>query len=226
MSNINNIVSDRNTGTFKIVDNNGDALLEVDSNNELKIGRGSNRRTLVNSAGLPQVSNTRGLYASISAGTLINNTTIQSLTPSSSVGSLSIPTDGFSIGDCFHLVITGDCVFTNNDEIQITIKQNGNILAQTPAFLLEDANSGNNVFEIEADFNIRSIGAGGSIHTSFEFTYNKASLDSKDFRGTRSNDTQSINTTISSTLDVEFQFITKNGSSSIQTQLFRLQKVY
>ena len=167
-----------------------------------------------------------GLYASTSAGTLINNTTLQSLIPLTSVGSLSVPPNGFSVGDCFHLVITGDCVFTNNDTVQITLKQNGNILAQTPSFLLEDANSGNNVFEIEADFNIRSIGAVGSIHTSFEFTYNKDTLDSKDFRGTRSNDTQSINTTIASALDVEFQFISKNASSSIQTQLFRLQKVY
>ena len=167
-----------------------------------------------------------GLYASTSDGVLINNTTLTSLTPSSSVGSLNVPPNGFSVGDCFHLVISGDCVFTNGDEIQITLKQNGNILAQTPVFNLEDANSGDNVFEIEADFNIRSIGATGSIHTSFEFTYNKDSLDSKDFRGTRSNDTQPIDTTIVSALDVEFQFISKNASSTIQTQLFRLQKVF
>ena len=186
----------------------------------------------MNNGGINNVSSINGitpvggLYASTSAGILINNTTLTSLTPSSSVGSLSVPPNIFNVGDCFHLVITGDCVFTNNDEIQITLKQNGNILAQTPIFSLEDANGGNNVFEIEADFNIRSIGATGSIHTSFEFTYNKDSLDSKDFRGTRSNDTQPINTTIVSALDVEFQFITKNASSSIQTQLFRLQKVF
>ncbi|MCP3700187.1 MAG: hypothetical protein GY920_16805 [Aliivibrio sp.] len=60
MSNINHIVSDRNTRTFKIIDNNGDDILEVDSNNELKIGRGANKQTLVNSAGLPQVSNGGG----------------------------------------------------------------------------------------------------------------------------------------------------------------------
>lgn len=56
MSNINHIVSDRNTGTFKIVDNNGDDILEVDANNELKIGRGANKTTLVNSSGLPQMA--------------------------------------------------------------------------------------------------------------------------------------------------------------------------
>lgn len=55
MSNINHIVSDRNTGSFKIVDNNGDDLLEID-NNELKIGRGANKQTLCNNAGVPQIA--------------------------------------------------------------------------------------------------------------------------------------------------------------------------
>jgi hypothetical protein len=54
MSNINHIISDRRTNTFKIVDNNGDDLLEVDANNELKIGRGANKQTLCSSAGVPQ----------------------------------------------------------------------------------------------------------------------------------------------------------------------------
>jgi len=181
---------------------------------------------IVNCQSINGITPVGGLYASTSAGILINNTTLTSLTPSSSVGSLSVPANIFNPGDCFHLVITGDCVFNNNDDVQITLKQNGNILAQTPVFSLEDANNGNNVFEIEADFNIRSIGAAGSIHTSFEFTYNKDSLDTRDFRGTRSNDTQTINTTIVSALDVEFQFISKDPSSSIQSQLFRLQKVF
>lgn len=60
MSNINHIVSDRNTGTFKIVDNNGDDLLEVDSNNDLKIGRGANKITLCNNTGIPQLASGGG----------------------------------------------------------------------------------------------------------------------------------------------------------------------
>ena len=56
MSNINHIINDRNTGIFKIVDNNGDDVLEVDANNELKIGRGANKQTLCNNAGVPQIA--------------------------------------------------------------------------------------------------------------------------------------------------------------------------
>jgi hypothetical protein len=55
MSNINNIISDRRTNSFKIIDHNGNDVLEVDSNNELKIGRGANKQTLCNNSGVPQM---------------------------------------------------------------------------------------------------------------------------------------------------------------------------
>ena len=167
-----------------------------------------------------------GLYAGTSAGALINTTALTTMRPSSAVGTLTVPANGFSVGDCFHLVVSGDCSLFNNDTIQITLRQNGSNLAQSTVFAVENANAGNNVFEIEADFTIRSTGASGSVHTSGEFTYNKDGTDSKDFRGIRFNDTQTIDTTVTSTLDVIFQFVSRPGGSTIQTQLFRLQKVY
>lgn len=56
MSNINNIVSDRRTGTFKIIDHSGEDVLEIDAGGELKIGRGANKQTLCSSSGVPQLS--------------------------------------------------------------------------------------------------------------------------------------------------------------------------
>ena len=55
MSNINNIISDRTTNNFKIIDHNGEDVLEVDANNDLKIGRGANGQSLCNKAGIPNV---------------------------------------------------------------------------------------------------------------------------------------------------------------------------
>jgi len=60
MSNINNIVSDRRTGTFKIVDHNQQDVLEIDASGELKMGRGANKMTLVNNSGIPQLSSGGG----------------------------------------------------------------------------------------------------------------------------------------------------------------------
>jgi hypothetical protein len=167
-----------------------------------------------------------GVYSGTSDGVVINNTTEQSVLPTSGVGILTIPANGFSVGDCFHCVVAGDCSFDKDDNIQIKLKENGNILAQTPIINLEDAQAGGNAFEIEIDFTIRSIGASGSIATNFDFTYNKDGIDSKDFRGTRAMDVQTIDTTVSSTLDITVQFPTNITPSSLQTKLFRLQKVF
>ena len=181
---------------------------------------------IINVAGINNLTAVGGVYAGTSDGTLINNTVEQSVLPGSGVGSLSIPPNGFAVGDCFHCVVAGDCVFDKDDTIQIKLKENGNILAQTPIINLEDAQAGDNAFEIEIDFTIRSIGALGSIATNFDFTYNKDGVESKDFRGTRAMDVQPIDTTVSSTLDISVQFPTNVTPSSLQTRLFRLQKVY
>jgi len=186
----------------------------------------------MNNGGINNVSSINGLtpqggvYSGTSDGVVINNTTEQSVLPASGVGSLTIPANGFSVGDCFHCVVAGDCSFDKDDTIQIKLKENGSILAQTPVFDLEDAQAGDNAFEIEIDFTIRSIGATGSIATNFDFTYNKTGVDSKDFRGTRAMDVQTIDTTVSSTLDITVQFPTNITPSSLQTRLFRLQKVF
>jgi hypothetical protein len=184
-----------------------------------------NNNGIDNVATINNLTAVGGVYAGTSDGTLINNTTEQSVLPATGVGSLTVPADTFQVGDSFHCVVAGDCSLENKDEIQIKLKENGNILAQTPVFEVEDANAGDNAFEIEIDFTIRSIGAVGSIATNFDFTYNKDGTDSKDFRGTRSMDVQPINTTTSSTLEITVQFPT-NAASSLQTRLFRLQKVY
>ena len=185
-----------------------------------------NNNGILNLSSINNLSVTGGLYAGTSAGTALNTTTLTTLTPTTSVGSLTVPANGFSVGDSYHLVVAGDCDFFNNDTVQITLRYDGTNLAQSTVFAVENANGSNNVFEIEADFTIRSIGATGSVHTSGEFTYNKDSTDSKDFRGIRFNDTQVIDTTATATLDVLFQFVSRPGGSTLQTQLFRLGKVY
>jgi len=185
-----------------------------------------NNNGILNLSSINNLSVTGGLYAGTSAGTALNTTTLTTLTPTTSVGSLTVPANGFSVGDSYHLVVAGDCDFFNNDTVQITLRYDGTNLAQSTVFAVENANGSNNVFEIEADFTIRSTGATGTVHTSGEFTYNKDSVDSKDFRGIRFNDTQVIDTTATATLDVLFQFVSRPGGSTLQTQLFRLGKVY
>jgi hypothetical protein len=84
-------------------------------------------------------------------------------------------------------------------------------------------NSSNTFFELEADFQIRSLGVSGKIVTNFDFTFNKQLL--KDFKGSRKIQLSTIDTTSASTLTLTAQFAGQLNST-IQTRLFYLRKQY
>jgi hypothetical protein len=164
-----------------------------------------------------------GLYSGISDGVVINQASGQTdLLPVSSVGSLVIPANGFKIGDVFHIVVAG--IFpteSKNDDITIDVKQNGTTIASIN-LELEDFDTVPSNFELEMDFVIRSIGVAGVVSSNLDFSFNKKV--SKDFKGTRSTDITTIDTTTASSLSV---LATVNGAgSSIQSRMAYLRKQY
>ena len=163
-----------------------------------------------------------GLYSGISDGNVINASSgLSDLLPTSSVGSLNIPANGFKVGDAYHLVVAG--IFPSevkNDDITIEISQNGTILGSLTLTLKNPDITPSN-FEVEADFIIRSIGVTGSLASNIDFTFNE-DVDSK-FEGTRSTTITTIDTTTASTLNIKALV---SGSSSIQSRLAYLRKQY
>lgn len=164
-----------------------------------------------------------GLYSGISDGVVINQASGQSdILPTSSVGSLNIPANGFQVGDAYHLVVAGTFpTETKNDEVKVEIKQNGTLLGSV-TLEYEDFDTSPSNFELEADFIIRSTGVTGSLATNIDFTFNKKVT--KDFKGTRSTSITTLNTTTVSTLSV-LATITGAGSS-IQSTMAYLRKQY
>ena len=164
-----------------------------------------------------------GLYAGISNGVIINQASGQTdLLPVSSVGSLSVPANGFSVGDSFHLIVAG--IFpseSNADDITIDVKQNGTTIASINLDL-ENFDTRPSNFELEMDFIVRSLGVTGIIASNLDFSFNKKI--SKDFRGTRSTTITTVDTTTASSLSV---LATVNGAgSSIQSRLAYLRKQF
>ena len=162
-----------------------------------------------------------GLYAGTSFGTVISGGTLGSLLPNSGVGSLSVPANGFKVGDSFHLVCSGSIPVGDKDDVfTITLNQNGTQLGQI-AVDMEDMTDAS--FELEADFQVHSIGVSGQFVTSFDFTFNRTLL--KNFSGTRLVQVSFVNTTLPSNLTLTGQF---SGvlNSSILTALFYLRKQY
>ena len=196
-----------------IVSNNN---IDMNTNDLLDVGN-------MNVSTINNITPVGGLYSGISDGVVINQASGQTdLLPVSFVGSLSIPANGFQVGDAFHLVVAG--IFpteSNTDDITIEIKQNGTTIASIN-LELENFDTLPSNFELEMDFIIRSTGTSGSVATNLDFSFNKRV--SKDFRGTRSTDITTINTTTATTLSV---LATVNGAgSSIQSRLAYLRKQY
>lgn len=136
-------------------------------------------------------------------------------------GTLTVPPNGFSVGDSFHFVVAGECIYDTSNDITLRLK-NGGILASI-TMDLEDTDAPNTFWELEADFTIRSIGVTGSIVTNFDFTFNKKT--DKDFKGQRNVTVSTINTTVSNTLDITAEF-TGTDDSSMFARLGYLKKMH
>ena len=164
-----------------------------------------------------------GLYAGLSDGALVQGGFLTSLLPitGTPVNGLLIPANGFKIGDSFHLVCAGDIPIGDKDDIiTITLNQNGTQLAQLSVDMEDSTNT---FFELEADFQVRDVGATGQMITNFDFTFNKTLL--KDFKGNRHVQLSTIDTTTASSLTLTAQF---SGvfNSTLKTRLFYLRKQF
>ena len=164
-----------------------------------------------------------GVYAGTSAGVLIANNTEQSLFPVTSVGTLTVPANGFTVGDSFTLICSGDIPVASNADI-ITIKLMADAVELASINVdMENTSGSVSFFELEADFQIRNIGATATIITSFDFTFNKQAL--KDFKGSRKVQSAIVDSTADTTLELTAKF-DNSGASQIQTQLCVLKKTY
>ena len=215
INNVNDIrVNALTTNTVpNIVANNS---IDMNTNDLLDVGN-------MNVSTINNITPVGGLYAGTSDGVIINQASgPTNLLPVSSVGGLSTPANGFKEGDSFHLVVAG--IFpteSNTDDITIDVKQDGNTIASIN-LELENFDTAPSNFELEMDFVIRSVGVTGQVATNLDFSFNKKV--SKDFKGTRSTDITTIDTTTPSSLSV---IATVNGAgSSIQSRLAYLRKQY
>jgi hypothetical protein len=165
------------------------------------------------------------LYCMIADGATVSDgdpeTSLLASGVGDSVGTLTVPANGFAVGDAFHFVVAGDCVFDNSNEITLKLNNSGTLASITME--LEDT-TGTTSWELEADFVIRSIGSSASIITNFDFTFNKKAL--KDFKGVRNVVVSSIDTTVSNTLDITAEFTVAPQTSSITAKLAYLKRMH
>jgi hypothetical protein len=163
-----------------------------------------------------QTANSPTLTATTAEGTLIDG----------GVGSLSIPANGFSVGDSFRVEMGGVMSAQNNNTLTIRLKSGSVDLGVSPAMVMPTIN--NQVFMLNVTFTIRAIGPAGtaSIVSLAQFHVLKKASDTQQGYGWNKINSTTFDTTISNTLDITAQWSSTNANNSIYSDIFVLNKTY
>jgi hypothetical protein len=182
--------------------------------------------TVINIPGYPATIN-YGLFAQTANSTLITNTTAESSLINGGVGTLTIPANGFQVGDSFRAVFGGVMNANNNQNITIRVKAGSIVLLDSG---IQNLGSSviNDIWSLNIDFTIRAIGAAGvaSIVTLGSFHYTKTNNASVQGFGFNSVNNTTFDTTISNALNVTAQWGTASSGNNIYSDIFILNKIY
>ena len=168
-----------------------------------------------------------GLFAQTANSTIITNTTVESSLINGGVGSLTIPANGFKVGDSFRAQFGGVVNANNNQTIRIRVKAGAVILLDSLAQNLGSSVI-NDVWSLNIDFTIRALGSAGvaSIVTLGGFHYTKTNNASVQGFGFNVVNNTTFDTTISTTLDVTAQWQNASTGNNIYSDIFILNKTF
>jgi hypothetical protein len=167
-----------------------------------------------------------GLFAQTANSTTITATTSELTLIDGGVGTLSVPANGFKVGDSFRVEMGGIMSAQNNNTLRIRLKSGSVNLGDSGPLTMPAIT--NQVFTLHVTFTIRSIGAAGvaSIVSLAQFHILKlASGTQQGFAWNTVNST-TFDTTISNTLNITGQWSSNNANNSIYSDIFVLNKTY
>lgn len=170
--------------------------------------------------------NSFGLFAQTANSPIITATTSELTLIDGGIGTLSVPANGFQIGDSFHFDMGGIMSAQNNNTITIRLKSGSVIIADSGPLTMPAIT--NQVWNLIVNFTIRNIGSAGiaSIVTLAEFHILKLASGTQQGFGWNTINTTTFDTTINNTLDVTAQWSSNNANNSIYSTLFTLNKIF
>jgi hypothetical protein len=168
-----------------------------------------------------------GLFTQTANSTIITNTTVESSLINGGVGSLTVPANGFQVGDSFRAVFGGVMNANNNQTIRIRVRAGSVLLLDS---LVQNLGSSviNDVWSLNIDFTIRAIGAAGvaSIVSLGAFHYTKTNNASVQGFGFNVVNNTTFDTTTSNILNVTAQWGNASTGNNIYSDIFILNKTY
>jgi hypothetical protein len=167
-----------------------------------------------------------GLYAQTANSTAVTGTITESTLIGSGVGSLSIPANGFTVGDSFGATFGGILSTGNNQTFRIRVKAGSTVLLDSGVQNI--TNITNNVWSLEISFTIRALGAAGVASIVSLGTFHYLKTVNGTFEGFSFNtlNNTTFDTTVSNTLNVTIEWGSTSGLNNIYSDIFVLNKTY
>ena len=175
----------------------------------------------------PQPTTNYGLYSQTSTSTPVTNTTTETSLLDGGVGSLTVPANGFQVGDSFSGVLIGHLSCVGTATLHIRIKTTTGILLADTGVMAMDTTTTKH-WKLDVNFTVRQVGIAtvASIASGGLFAYTKNS--GLNFEGVNFSIVNSLDfdTTINNTLNITAQWNTNNAGNSIYSEIFTLNKTY
>lgn len=168
-----------------------------------------------------------GLYTQTADSAVIGGATQTGPLIGTGIGSLTVPANGFSIGDSFKLNMGGHLDALNNKKLAITIFTTGSvILASTNQITMPTCTDEH--WNLEIVFTVRSVGAAGvaSIVSSGYFMYTKDAGNTYEGENFSLINNTTFDTTISNTLDIKAGWDTTDIGNAIYSESCVLTKIF
>ena len=166
------------------------------------------------------------VFAQTGNSTAITATTTELTLIDGGVGTLTVPANGFQVGDSFTLNMGGVMSAQNGNTITIRLKTGSVSLGSSGALTMPAIT--NQVWYLTTNFTIRAIGAAGvaSIVSLSQFHILKAASGTQEGFAWNVVNSTTFDTTISNTLSITAQWSSNNANNSIYSDIFTLSKTY
>jgi len=171
-------------------------------------------------------SNNYGLFNQTGSSTPVIGTDPTGSLIDGGIGTLTVPANGFVVGDAFRGVLQGRLSCTQNHQLEIHIESDGVPLVDTGVMVLPKITDRN--WRLYINFSINALGGAGvaEIASAGEFTFRTDAALSVETEVFSNVNNTTFDTTINNTLVVKAIWSNSDADDTIYSQIFTLNKVY
>jgi hypothetical protein len=178
---------------------------------------------------LNNVNGSRGLFAQTDDSIPVTDLSGPGSLIGTGLGALTVPANGFVVGDSFSFVLSGHIDTPNNSDLALTIESlpTGAIFVASGPITMPQCT--NQHWQLNVTFTIRKLGPpGGAIIATagaFSFIGDPAGNKFEGYDFSTINNT-TFDTTVANTLEVKASWLSTSGGESIYSEVGVLHKIY